>query len=193
MTTVLPSTLNGFIHEQYNEGNALCIFSAAWLAIREAFPGLEKKGMCLPLVPGRVATRSVNWIGCNVHAMRGPSFLRTSNVRTSAPSQCSHTTSSIDATNEGYNRCYTDPYWVPPQTVSGQRTLIGYLRRQWLDTPVFPADASSVVYCQKVRMNDVEGWHHRLKFKSRTHGTGVLPVSTTAAKGCRSGAFRRRV
>ncbi len=44
MTTVLLFTLNDFIHEQYNEGNVLCIFSAAWLAIRGAFPGVEIKG-----------------------------------------------------------------------------------------------------------------------------------------------------
>ncbi|KAK3602306.1 hypothetical protein CHS0354_001742 [Potamilus streckersoni] len=57
-------------------------------------------------------------------------------------------------------------------TTDATWTLIGYLRRQWLENPVFPADAWSV-YRQKVRTNnDVQGWHHRLTSRAGHTGLG---------------------
>ncbi|KAL3859614.1 hypothetical protein ACJMK2_009828 [Sinanodonta woodiana] len=71
------------------------------------------------------------------------------------------------------------------------QTLIGYFSRQWLDNPVFPAEAWSV-YRQKVRTNnDVEGWHHRLNSRAVHMGLGFYQLVPAAAEGSNPTNFRQ--
>ncbi|KAL3881190.1 hypothetical protein ACJMK2_027647 [Sinanodonta woodiana] len=84
-----------------------------------------------------MAALSVGWIGRNVYATRGPSVVRPS--------------SSGAHMRQAVQMLHINP------TRHATQILIEYLCRQWLDNPVFPAEAWSV-YLQKIGTNnDVEG------------------------------------
>ena len=124
-------------------------FSAAWIAIREAFPGVELKGCAFHW--SQAVWRHVQSVGLAETYMRREglhSFVRQVLALQFLPS--AHIRQAVQMLEM-------------KATTHATQTLIGYLRRQWLDNPVFPAEAWSV-YRQKVRTNnDVEGKHSKNK------------------------------
>ena len=127
----------------------MCTFSAAWIAIREAFPGVELKGCAFHW--SQAVWRHVQSVGLAETYMRREglhSFVR--QVLALQFLTSAHIRQAVQMLEM-------------KATTHATQTLIGYLRRQWLDNPVFPAEAWSV-YRQKVRTNnDVEGKHSKNK------------------------------
>ena len=143
MTPHYPFTYNGFIYKQYYEGISICTFSAAWIAIREAFPGVKLKGCAFHW--SQAVWRHVQSVGLAEMYMRREglhSFVRQVLALQFLPS--THIRQAVQMLQM-------------KASTQATQTLIGYLRRQWLDNPVFPAEAWSV-YSQNVRTNnDAEG------------------------------------
>ncbi|KAL3892039.1 hypothetical protein ACJMK2_004279, partial [Sinanodonta woodiana] len=138
------------------EGFVLDFEKAAWIAVRETYPGVELEECSVGLAETYMRREGLHSFVRQVLALQ---FLPSAHIRP----QTTINTSRVQMLQM-------------KATTPATQTLIGYLRRQWLDNPVFPAEACSV-YRQKVRThNDAEGWHHRLNARAQHMGLGFYQL-----------------